>query len=102
MNRIYIRNLSDDVDSNRLETIFAAVGKVVHVDVQIKNIRGNDYRVAYLEMETAEQVYDSILRFNGLKIGGLALVVGEDKPHVPDPNFRSKSEIANKVLKGKF
>lgn len=83
--RLYIRNIHDVVDADRLIELFSSVGDVVAATVEIKLIRETNYRVGYVEMATEQQAADGIQRFHGQKIEGQNIVVTEDKPHVPGP-----------------
>lgn len=92
-NRLSIRNLGDIINTDTLEEMFSSVGDVLHTRIEIKCIRGNDYRVGYVEMETEQQAADGIDRFHGQKKHGAILVVTEDKPHIPLVKA-SKSKVA--------
>lgn len=82
-NRLAIRNIGDLINSDILEEMFSSVGDVLNSRIEVKCIRGNDYRVGYIEMENEQQAIDGIDRFHGQKKHGAVLVVTEDKPHVP-------------------
>jgi RNA recognition motif-containing protein len=92
--KLYVRNLNDLIDSDTLEEMFSAVGTVMAASVEVKQVRGNDYRVGYVEMTTEQEAVDSIDRFHGQKCQGLVLVVTEDKPHVPVPVLTKKQAAA--------
>jgi hypothetical protein len=53
-------------------------------------------------MSSADEVRDCIERFHGLNEEGSVLTVTEDKPHVPDPDYRAKSVAARKTRKKAF
>lgn len=91
--KLYIRNLHDLIDSDALEELFSSVGNVYRATVEIKQVRGNDYRVGYVEMSSVQEALDCIDRFHGQKVHGLEMVVTEDKPHVaPAALLKKKSE----------
>jgi RNA recognition motif-containing protein len=81
--RLSVRNLSELMSSDSLEELFGSVGDVKSVRIEIKQIRGRDYRVGYVEMDSAQSAQDGIERFHGRLKHGFEMVVTEDKPHVP-------------------
>lgn len=98
--RLYVRNLSDTIDSDLLEEMFSSVGDVISAIVQIKNVRGKDYRVGYVEMSSESEASDGIDRFHDQKKHGLVLTVTEDTPHVPilKPSTPSVSQLIKSRL----
>lgn len=83
MTKLCIRNLDALTDSARLDEMFGAVGEVRNVNIQIKNINGQNYTMGYVEMATPQEALDGIDRFNGQKYNGATLVVTMDRPHIP-------------------
>jgi RNA recognition motif-containing protein len=81
--RLSVRNLSELMNCDALEELFGSVGEVKSVRIEIKQIRGKDYRFGYVEMDSEQSALDGIDRFHGRKKHGCEMVVTEDKPHVP-------------------
>lgn len=102
LKKLYIQNINALVDSSLLNDMFSAVGEVVNASVEIKNTRGTDYRVGYVEMSTRQEALDGIDRFNGQKKHGSILVVTEDKPHIPGPTLIKKKAKAPSRAKVKL
>lgn len=88
-NKLYVRNLGSAIDSSLLEDLFTTVGDVKSVVVRLESKSGTERLVAHIQMETEQQASDCIDRFHGHESHGQILIVTEDKPHVPDPNFQS-------------
>jgi hypothetical protein len=87
--KLYVRNLSAQVDSSVLENMFNSVADVESAVVsQVADKPG--WFVGHVEMVTEEGARDCIDRFNGKEKNGLVLIVTEDVPHVPKPNFSVK------------
>jgi RNA recognition motif-containing protein len=95
LGKLYVQNLPIAVDSSELECMFGNVGDVFSATVQVISDPNGDRRVGYVHMATQEQALDCIDRFNGQKKDGKVLIVREDKPHVPNPNFVSTNRTRN-------
>lgn len=81
--RLSVRNLSELMSCDSLEVLFGSVGEVKSVRIETKQIRGRDYRIGYVEMDSEQSALDGIDRFHGHMKHGCEMVVTEDKPHVP-------------------
>lgn len=88
--KLFVRNFGDQVDLSDLESLFGTVGTVEKVDFQQESFKGVERMVAYVQMSSREEAEDSIARFHGHKIDGHHMIVTEDKPHTPDPEFHAK------------
>jgi RNA recognition motif-containing protein len=87
------------MDASHLEGLFSNVGNVQNVSLQDLVKDGVVRRVAYVDMSSADEIRDCIERFHGATEDGSVLTVTEDRPHVPDPNYRVKSLAARKARK---
>lgn len=99
-NRLFVRDFGSDMDATTLEDIFASVGTVKKVVLKtIHSGSGTPRLVSYIDMSSAQEVQDCIVRFHGTTTYGHTLTVTEDKPHVPDPNFQARRRAALKAKK---
>lgn len=80
---LFVRNLSEDIDSSELTSLFEAVGEVMSSSVRMDMVRGVERRVGFVQMATAQQALDGIDRFHGFRTHGEVLVVTSDQPHIP-------------------
>lgn len=94
--RLFVRGFDDKMDAGGLEDLFANVGTVKSVKVERQSAGGSLRWVSYVEMSSAEEVRDCIDRYHGKKVGAHTLIVTEDKPHVPDPQFHAKRAAAKR------
>jgi hypothetical protein len=81
-NTVLISNLPSCVDASALEDMFSSVGNVVNARIAYDTLTGKSMERGYVEMCSAEEVQNCILRFNGQTKSGRTLIVREDKPHV--------------------
>ncbi|MES2855008.1 MAG: RNA-binding protein [Bdellovibrionota bacterium] len=86
--KLFVRNLGTIIDSGTLEDMFSSVGDVEACVVEMDTKSGSPRRVGYVTMTTEEGAKDGIERFNGFNKDGLHLIVTEDLPHVPNPEFK--------------
>ena len=77
---LYVGNLSYDVDSAKLEEIFAAVGKVVSAQAISDRYSGRSRGFGFVQMSTDAEAKKAIDELNGKEIDGRALVVNEARP----------------------
>jgi len=78
--RLYVGNLSYDVDSSGLEQLFAAHGSVTSAEVISDRMTGRSKGFGFVEMGTDEEAQAAITALNGQQHGGRALTVNEAKP----------------------
>ena len=97
--KLFVRNIATSVDSWMLEDLFNSVGDVERAEIDAERISPNGLRVGYVYMQTEQGALDCIDRFNGFEKNGYSLIVTEDAPHKPDPNFlaqKRRKAIAKK------
>lgn len=90
--KLYVRNFGTQLDATALEDLFMTVGDVESAVVSIDSSTGVERRVGYVKMATEQQAMDCIHRFNGQSNQGYTMIVTEDAPHVPNPNFVKKKQ----------
>ena len=83
--RLYVGNLSYQVDSSELERIFAEHGSVQSAEVVSDRMTGRSKGFGFVEMGTEEEAQKAITALNGQQNGGRALTVNEAKPREERP-----------------
>jgi RNA recognition motif-containing protein len=78
--KLYVGNLSYDVDSSALEQLCAAHGTVTSAQVITDRDTGRSKGFGFVEMGTDEEAQAAISALNGQEHGGRALTVNEAKP----------------------
>lgn len=81
--KLYIGNLSFNVDSNQLTDLFAQVGTVDSANVIMDRDTGRSKGFAFVEMSESTEAEAAIQKFNGVELGGRAMNVSEAKPQAP-------------------
>ena len=83
--RLYVGNLSYDVDSSSLEQLFSAHGTVQSAEVVSDRMTGRSKGFGFVEMGTDEEAQKAIAALNGQQSNGRALTVNEAKPREERP-----------------
>jgi len=83
--RLYVGNLSYDVDSSALQDLFAAHGSVTSAEVISDRMTGRSKGFGFVEMGTDEEAAAAIAALNGQENGGRTLTVNEAKPREERP-----------------
>jgi RNA recognition motif-containing protein len=78
--RLYVGNLSYELDSSGLEQLFAAHGTVTSAEVISDRMTGRSKGFGFVEMSSDDQAQAAISALNGQQNGGRALTVNEAKP----------------------
>src|SRR5438876_6185733 len=78
--KLYVGNLSYDVDSSALEALFSAHGTVVSAQIINDRDTGRSKGFGFVEMGTDEEAQAAIAALNGQEHGGRALTVNEARP----------------------
>lgn len=81
--KLYIGNLSFNVDSNQLVDLFAQVGTVDSANVIMDRDTGRSKGFAFIEMSESSEADAAIQKFNGADFAGRAMNVSEAKPQAP-------------------
>ncbi len=83
--RLYVGNLSYDVDSSELERMFSAQGTVQSAEVVSDRMTGRSKGFGFVEMGSEEEAQKAIAALNGQESNGRALTVNEAKPREERP-----------------
>ena len=78
--KLYVGNLSFDVDNKTLEELFAAYGTVESADVINDRSTGQSKGFGFVEMYSNEEAKAAIAALDGKEHGGRTLKVNEAKP----------------------
>lgn len=82
MSKLYVGNLSYDVNENQLNDLFSAKGEVVSVKIINDQFSGRSKGFGFVEMANTDAAQAVISEFNGFEFEGRSLKVNEaiDKP----------------------
>ncbi|HEX2972247.1 MAG TPA: RNA-binding protein [Tepidisphaeraceae bacterium] len=78
--KLYVGNLSYDVDSSALQQLFSAHGTVESAEVIADRDTGRSKGFGFVEMGTEAEAQAAIAALNGQEHSGRALTVNEAKP----------------------
>jgi RNA recognition motif-containing protein len=78
--KLYVGNMSYDVDSSQLEQMFAPHGTVESAQVIADRDTGRSKGFGFVEMSSDAEAQAAIAAMNGQDVGGRALTVNEAKP----------------------
>jgi RNA recognition motif-containing protein len=78
--KLYVGNLSYDVDSSALQELFAPHGAVQSAEIIADRETGRSKGFGFVEMSSEAEAQASIAALNGKEHGGRALTVNEAKP----------------------
>jgi RNA recognition motif-containing protein len=78
--KLYVGNLSYQVDSSELEQLFGQHGTVVSAQIINDRDTGRSKGFGFVEMASDEEAQAAIAALNGQEHGGRALTVNEARP----------------------
>ena len=78
--KLYVGNLSYNVDSSELEQLFGQHGQVVSAQVISDRDTGRSKGFAFVEMKDAGEADKATAALNGKELGGRALKINEARP----------------------
>ena len=81
--KLYVGNLSYDVDSSQLQEMFAAHGTVQSAEIISDRETGRSKGFGFVQLSTDAEADAAIEALNGQESGGRALTVNEAKPREP-------------------
>ena len=84
--KLYVGNLSFNVDSNQLTDLFAEFGTVDSANVITDRDTGRSKGFGFVEMSADSEAQEAINKFNGADYEGRAMTVNEAKPMAPRDN----------------
>ena len=83
--KLYVGNLSYEVDSSALEQLLAAYGTVSSAQIISDRDTGRSKGFGFVEMSSDDEAKAAIAGLNGKDHGGRALTVNEAKPRENRP-----------------
>jgi len=83
--KLYVGNLSYDVDSSALEQMFAPHGSVQSAQIITDRDTGRSKGFGFVEMSSDAEAQAAIAAKNGQDSGGRAMTVNEAKPREERP-----------------
>lgn len=78
--KLFVGNLPFTTGENELQDLFCQAGTIESVRVMRDMATGRARGFAFVEMQSEEEARAAIDRFNGVDLGGRALVVNEARP----------------------
>src|SRR3989442_14686380 len=84
--KLYVGNLSYEVDSSALEQLFTAHGTVSSAQIINDRDTGRSKGFGFVEMASDSEAQAAIAALNGMDHGGRALTVNEAKPRENRPS----------------
>lgn len=84
--KIYVGNLSYNVDSNQLSDVFSEFGTVDSANVITDRETGRSKGFAFIEMSSEGEAQNAIQKLNGMDLSGRAMNISEAKPQEPRRN----------------
>ena len=82
-NKLFVGNLSYDLDDATLKDAFAQVGTVTSASVIIDKRTGRSKGFGFVEMSSNEEAQEAIKALNGKEVDGRAMTVSEARPMKP-------------------
>ncbi len=89
--KLYVGNMSYDVDNAALEQLFTAHGTVESAQVITDRMTGRSKGFGFVEMGSDEEAAAAISALNGKECNGRALTVNEAKPREDRGGSRGRS-----------
>ena len=84
-NKLFVGNLSYDINERDLHETFGAHGTVLEANVMLDRMTGKSRGFAFVTMSTEEEAEKAIAALNGVDVGGRALTVNVARPREPRP-----------------
>lgn len=89
--KIYVGNLSFNVDDKTLSDKFAAFGSVQSAKIIMDRDTNRSKGFGFVEMSNSAEAQDAIDQLNGSDFGGRSMTVNEARPMEPRTNNRSNN-----------
>jgi RNA recognition motif-containing protein len=81
--KLYVGNLSFNVDSTQLAEVFAEFGTVDSANVIMDRDTGRSKGFAFVEMSAEGEAQAALDKLNGMELSGRAMNISEAKPQAP-------------------
>lgn len=89
--KIYVGNLSFNVDDKTLSDKFAAFGSVQSAKIIMDRDTNRSKGFGFVEMSNSAEAQEAIDQLNGSDFAGRAMTVNEARPMEPRTNTRSNN-----------
>ena len=83
--KLYVGNLSYDVNDTTLRDLFSPHGPVTEVNLMMDRVSGRPRGFAFVTMDTKEAADAAVSALNGKDLQGRALTVNEARPREERP-----------------
>lgn len=84
--KIYVGNLSFNIETNQLNDVFAQFGTVASVNIITDRDSGRSKGFGFVEMAESSEAQTAIENLNGTDLGGRPMKISEAKPQEPRSN----------------
>lgn len=81
--KLYVGNLSFNVDSDQLNSVFSEFGSVESANVIMDRETGRSKGFAFVEMSADSEAQTALEKLNGMDLSGRAMNISEAKPQAP-------------------
>ena len=79
-NKLFVGNLSFDINEGDLQETFSAHGTVLEASLMLDRMSGRSRGFAFVTMSTDEEAAKAIEALNGANVGGRSLTVNVARP----------------------
>jgi cold-inducible RNA-binding protein len=83
--KLYVGNLSKQVNDTQLNELAAPYGKIVSANVATERSSGASKGFGFVEFSNADEAKAAITGLNGREVNGQALKVNESRPRTESP-----------------
>ncbi len=87
--KLYVGNLSYDIENSDLENLFRSIGQVTSVNVVKDRETGRARGFGFIEMQSSDDAETAVGQLNSKEFMGRELIVNIAKPQRSTRNFRS-------------
>ena len=81
--KLYVGNLSFQIDETSLQAMFAELGTVTSAKIIMDRDTGRSKGFGFVEMSSSSEAQAAIEKMNGHEVEGRALTVNEARPQEP-------------------
>lgn len=81
--KLYVGNLSFQIDETSLQAMFAELGTVTSAKIIMDRDTGRSKGFGFVEMSSSSEAQAAIEKMNGQEVEGRALTVNEARPQEP-------------------
>lgn len=83
--RIYVGNMSKDIDEAQLSSLFEPFGKSGSVEIAVRGEGGPSRGFGFVDMDSEEEAKAAIAGLDGREVNGQAIKVNEARPKGSSP-----------------